>query len=312
MPSKVIASAYFNPAVPLSADAAEDLAVAGLGTSCLRDLKNRGWLGLATGFIGIPFFSDNRRLQDAKFFLAGNPHADDEGLTFKAKKLFQNADKELTITFKFHDLSLFDFRSSLVSQYRDASDCNWTAAHPSKEDELSLQEFYDLGGCDFSVRAFALMTTKIYFNLYLVLYPRGVDDLFSEFPFAADSGFPGQLLVSYSIPLLPNADIRWGLAFFPFLLKGDAKKPFSPNLSFPIREAVACLLQTGVAPTLADSKESLLKAWAPLAKEDGAARISNPVPPFRWPDATRGDWDHPEEGSAFFSSFLILTLLFST
>ena len=308
MPPKVISSTYFKPIAQLTSQITEDLSVKGLGSACLPDLKDRGWTGLAAGYIGIPFYSDNKRLQDAKFFLAGNPHGDEEYLQFKAKKFFQNADPDLTIAFKFKDLSLFEFGSTLTSDYRDSSDVNWAAFHPSKELDLSLPEYSDLGGCDFSIRAYAIMTTKIYFNLYIMIYPRGEDSLFLEFPRAAEPGFPGQLVVTYSIPLLPNADIRYGLAFYAFLLKGDPKREFAKDLSFPVRNAISSLLQTGLAPNSADSKESLLKLWEPLAGEKGTTAAISASTPFLWPDAQRGEWEPAEEGRP--SRFLVSSLIF--
>ena len=110
------------------------------------------------------------------------------------------------------------------------------------------------------------MTTKIYFNLSIVRFPRGEGRLFKQFLFAANTGFP---------PPSAKRQHQMGTHFtlkLRFLkLKEEPKAPVrqehleARTLSFSIRNTVAGLLQqTGdqimkVLPTIARRGARLIR-----------------------------------------------------
>jgi len=278
-----------QPKLDLSPDDLEALSVNGFGPTCTPTLMKTGWKKLATGNIGIALASDNKRILAANLFLLGRLHKlETDCLSVSAAKFWPGIDPKIELRFPFDKLDIFPFDSTLQSGLIDGSAAEHEIFNTSTGLPVSSADFIEAGGSGFTLRAFAHMTAGVWLKLQIVLYPMAKVKLLESFPFASNVDFPGLLLTSKSITMLPNATKDYGLPFYPFLLKGRPDASFPQMSTFDLRSKMAALLLTGSTPKLAKDAAYLGAKWDKLKdlgdKGEESLTCSSTSAPA-WPDA---------------------------
>lgn len=284
-----ITNPKFVPKLDLSPDDLESLTVTGLGTSCTPALLKTGWKKLATANIGVGFASDNSRILTTNLFLLGKLHkSSTECTTVSAAKFWPGVNQNIEIRLPLDNLNVFPFDASLQSGLVSSSAVEHEIFDTEKDLPVSPEDFRAAGGGGFTLRAFTHMTAGSWMKLQIALYPLAKDKLLETFPYASNILFPGLLLTSKNITVLPNATKDYGYPFYPFLQKGRPDIPFPQMPSFDLRSKIASLLQTGVAPKLAKDATYLAAKWEKLKelKEKGEDSLtSSTTTAAIWPDA---------------------------
>ena len=286
MSSKKISGARFTPLVDLGPDDLNQLAVPGFGRPSQATLKRHGWNGGCAGTVGLALAADNWRVLSANFYLLGPLHESPTAYTaLKAQKIWPAAPAGWELRLPLNDLSVFRFDGSLQSGFVSSQALEFEVFDTAINSTVPGDQVKKDGGGDFSLRALAFMTTAIYFKVQILILPLGAEVVNEQFSFALDKRFPGLKLASFETSLLPNAAKKFGLSFYPLLQKGDCDAPFPQSPSFPLREAVSKLLQTGAtAKVMGDLAK--LEAKLKKLREKGTDELSHPATPApRWPDA---------------------------
>jgi len=278
-----------QPKLDLSPLDLEKLSVNGLGTSCTPTLIKTGWKQLITANIGVALGADNSRILSANLFLLGKLHKHPTDYTaVSAAKYWPNVDPKIEIRFPLDKMDVFHFDATLQSGLVNCTAIDHEIYNTGTDLPMSPEDFRAAGGGAFTLRAFAHMTTAVWLKLQLVLYPMGKSALLETFPFAMNPWFPGLILVSKSITMLPHAPNDYGLPFSPFLLKGRPDAPFPQQSSFDLRSKISALLQTGITPKLSKDATYLNAKWKKMEElkeraEDSLSASSTAA--ATWPDA---------------------------
>ena len=284
-----IAHPMLQPRVDLGPEDLEALAVTGFGPTCTPTLIKTGWKQFVTANIGVAMSANNNRILSANIFLLGKLHKSaTECTAVSAARFWPNVDPKIELRFPFDKMHIFPFDASLQSGLVDSSAVEFEIYNTGTDLPMSPEDFKAAGGSSFTLRAFAHMTTAIWLKLQLVLYPLGKEALLDTFPFAHNVNFPGLLLVSKNVTMLPNSTKDYGLPFAPFLLKGNPDAPFPQAPSYELRAAISALLQTGVTPKLSKDATYLAAKWTKMKdlKEKAEDSLtSSSTSAATWPDA---------------------------
>ena len=251
-------------------------------------------------FIALELKPDNSAPQNANIYLKGSFFS--EGSRVVNCKKFLNIPTPLQLVIEEIPCSKFTFENSLVSKYVDGGSLSCYFRRDKNADRLSQPEALAAGFRGFSLRCFLLPLSENRIKVAIVIYPRSFFIISNENALHKSEHFPGVLLFSYSIPLIPRTrdlfeEGYFGLPVLPALI---SPTPFTADAPYPnpisLISFVAEVLRSVVYPVTAASAENLLEVWSTI-REEGVSALQSVQPELMWPPAS----NPPESSDGKFS-----------
>ena len=261
-PKKFSLSAALKVTEPLSEEDLLKLVVPGLGSAARPILDDWGYNGGAAAFLGLALDNTNLLVQYGNVYLLGQLFDDEKAVLVSGDKLWVSCPATTRIQFQFKNLSVFQFKGKLASEFVPLE-----AFEPKllvNENEVDMDEFAAGGGGDVCLRASVFPETADHIRLIITAFPSARSELLNTFTNVDIAGLPGVRLVSECIPIVPNKCKKWGLNFLPLILTGSVVTRLSLNLVFQLKKAAHVIMSKGVKPIGASSAASLAAKWDQL------------------------------------------------
>ena len=261
-PKKIPLSAAIKVTEPLSEEDLLKLVVPGLGSAARPTLDDWGYNGGAAAFLGLALDNTNLLVQYGNLYLLGQLFDDEKVVMVSGDKLWVSCPATTRIQFLFKNLSVFQFKGKLASEFVPLE-----AFEPKllvNDNEVDMDEFAAGGGGNVCLRASVFPETADHIRLTITAFPSARGELLETFTNVDIAGLPGVRLVSECIPIVPNKCKKWGLNFLPLILTGSVVTRLSLNLVFQLKKAAHVIMSKGVKPIGASSAASLAAKWDQL------------------------------------------------
>ena len=261
-PKKIPLSAAIKVTEPLSEEDLLKLVVPGLGSAARPTLDDWDYNGGAAAFLGLALDNTNLLVQYGNLYLLGQLFDDEKVVMVSGDKLWVSCPATTRIQFLFKNLSVFQFKGKLASEFVPLE-----AFEPKllvNDNEVDMDEFAAGGGGNVCLRASVFPETADHIRLTITAFPSARGELLETFTNVDIAGLPGVRLVSECIPIVPNKCKKWGLNFLPLILTGSVVTRLSLNLVFQLKKAAHVIMSKGVKPIGASSAASLAAKWDQL------------------------------------------------
>jgi len=244
------------------------------------------WQGAQGAGVATELTPDNRHVARAFFFLHGSLL--DQPATVAAHKLWERADKAVTVSLTFPAGDTFSFQNgSHASDYVPADAFKFAC---SKNGEVILPTDYATHGIgDLCLRAVAYLdkasnSAQGPKTKFTVLgYPTTGEEMMEMTDLAADVGWPGVKLLEGIAEFTLLALIEgWGCPFLPVLLPATDLTTF-PNIpaGAELRFAMAKVMATARLPVPCTAAAPMQKRWDKLLQDPNS--LEERMPTVTWP-----------------------------
>ena len=149
----------------------QDWVVSGWGEASKATLDDFEWDGDAVVWVGITLSPDNGKIVEGKMFLQGELLKSAKEI--RATKLWDQADKDLRLSYTFEDSSIFTFNAgSMAGDYIDCSNLSWQVVERGNNtNPLEVGEYIEKGIEEFCVRPFVVPLSPEKAKLKVLIYP---------------------------------------------------------------------------------------------------------------------------------------------
>ena len=264
---------------PFTEDDIHDLLVPALGAGAIPKLQDYGFNGEAAAFFGLTLSNTNREVAQGDVYLVGSLY-EDAVCSIAGRHLWPGCPDSVGISVDFKNLGVFQFRGSLVSDFIPLESLDHELQIDGSKVDHDVFGAATNGG-ETCVRAYLFPEAAEYLRLEIRIFPRSKEALLELFPHPKNHGIPGMRLASETVRFIPNQSHklkRWGLPWYPFILKGsDQAIPASMATEF--RRCIHLSLSKGVKSVGASSATSLAEKLDALASK---TETSSGVLPFTW------------------------------
>ena len=289
MPPKTIAGKEFEGTEELIYDDIQDFIVTGMGEAVKSTLDELDWDGECVASVVLNLSTNNKKVDSGKINMAGELMKTTR--EFKAVKLFENAEKDLRVTFQIEESGLFKFNNGMM--VGDLLDCSEFPMSVEKKNtgrapvvvEETDYSIHNISS--FCVRPYLVPVSGRKAKLTILAYPLSKDELTTEHPLSNKAAFPGMELGTMEINLFPvtNTDISkdWGSPIYPlFLLGGNESE--HPNIppTVDIRRKISNIMRTATKPQSKRNIQALQAAWG-VIKSSGPSKLREKQPDLIWP-----------------------------
>ena len=249
-------------------------------------LPDLGWKGDLYGSVGLILSNDNKSIVNGNFFLSGQLFPGSESKRFQAAK-FWSAGTDLDLQLSINNASIFNFSSTLTSDFVDGSDV--THAFFKGNQRLETEEAEAAGIPGFCLRLFIAPSKETFAKLTLVLYPLPLAVLLESQLLAENVRFPGLSVFSGEFPIgppqtaVPRTPTPYGCPILPVVIPGSPLTDF-PNTpsGIEIRRKIAEVLRAAVKPEIKNGPAMLLKRWTEI-QNAGPSKLLNKQLDIMWP-----------------------------
>ena len=262
------------------------------GVEALRQtLDAFDWNGEAVMAIQLALSPDNKKVIGGKVHLVGELFKGTKD--FRANRLFENADKDLRISYNIEEASTFSFSSgTLVGDILDSQNpgIQWNVYKKERRGEVTNYEedqHGDLNIGKFSIHPFLIPLSAANVKLVIVAFPMSKEQLMNDNPEYNHSGFPGLELTGLEIDTFPLTDTEagksWGCPIVPLLLLGACEDDH-PNVpsTDDIKAKISSIMQPVIKPETKRDLRSLQTAWQAV-KDSGPSKLRERQPDLIWP-----------------------------
>ena len=227
----------------------------------------------------------------------------------RANRVFENADKELRISYQIEEASTLSFNNgTMIGDVLD-SENPWFQWHVFKKtsgvvttmEETSHPELH-IG--ELSVKPFLFPLSGTRAKLALVVFPLSKEKLSTDHPNSVKAAFPGVELTSMEIDMFPLMDVvndkNWGCPIIPLLNMGGSVDDH-PNIppTDQIRSKVSTILRTAIKPEIKRDLTTLKTAWQNI-KDRGPSVMKERQPDLIWPAASSTTREGQQTGESHF------------
>jgi hypothetical protein len=264
---------------------AENLEVLGFGRPLNAVLGKNGWDGKAAAGIGLELSGDNRAVRAGQFFLRG-PLSVEPG-QIQACKLWEQAAKDLLVTFNFPHGGEFDFSGgSLASEYLDGDSVKIFVQ--KGEQRIQPGDWQQAGITPFTLRLVAYLDKlsnknepKIQFNL--LFFPASKSQMEELSDAVQGPAWPGIKIHEGHAELFPRAPRNgWGCPIYPVMCTG-ARFETAPNLppGKDLRYVIAKIMATARLPVPCVNHNTMRRKWIQIQEDPEAYEERTPA--VTWP-----------------------------
>ena len=231
-----------------------------------------------------------------------------EPVTLQAAKLWDKANKDVTVTITFPQAAEFNFTAgTLTSEYLDGAAVKMAV---SKQGQIVLPtNFAELGIGDSCYRLIAHLdktangTAGPKIRYTVLFFPRLVADLEDLSDLAKGAGWPGVKVLEGEATLFPGTRSgSWGCPLLPILCPG-ARLELVPVLppGSELRHAISKIMGPARLPTAMASNRTMTAKWKKLL--DGSEDYEERLPTVTWPEAARPTPDTGKQNIKYCNKF---------
>jgi hypothetical protein len=265
--------------------------VTNFGVDVKTALAKFGWKGEAAGCVGLGLSVDNRRVETGRFVTIGRLEGDD--IKFEAKKLWQRAESQVTVTMRFKQADIFIFSDgTLCSDFvpeGKVTHCFHKVSEGRAPTPVMEAEKEKLGIGKFTVRMICGLAKKssvkngVVINYVIVAYPGTKDEILQLSEHAQTAAWPGVKITEGEFPLLPQATVNWQCPIVPLLLPGTPfdRHPYTPAAGV-LRCAISAVMKRTSQPEFGKSAGGLAKLWEKYAASPNELQQKHGY--FTWPE----------------------------
>ena len=266
---------------------AENLAVASFGYPVNSTLGKNGWDGKTVVAVGLELSPDNRQVRRGQILMRG--HLSKDPAIVQAAKLWDRADKDVTVTLPFPQAAEFDFSGgTMASDYLTSGGIRIQCARNGQEIQQS-----DWAGCGigaFCLRLFlqiikgATASHRPTARYTVLFFPMKEEEMVRENEMAKGAGWPGIKILEGDAALFPAApENGWGCPIYPILSPG-ANFATTPNLpsSEEMRFVISKIMGTARQPVACATGGTLKKKWDKIRADQ--EEYTERIPTTTWPE----------------------------
>ena len=266
---------------------AENLAVASFGYPVNATFGKNRWDGKTVVAVGLELSPDNRQVRRGQILMRG--HLSKEPATVQAAKLWDKADKDVTVTLPFPQAAEFDFAGgTMASDYLTSSGIKMQCARNSQE--IQQSEWAKCGIGAFCLRLFlhivkgATASHRPSARFTVLFFPMREEEMVRDNELAKGTGWPGIKILEGEAALFPAApENSWGCPIYPILNPG-ANFALSPNLpsSEEMRFVISKIMGTARQPVACATVGTLKKKWEKIRADQ--EEYTERTPTTTWPE----------------------------
>ena len=230
---------------------------------------------------------DNRQVRRGQILMRG--HLSKEPATVQAAKLWDKADKDVTVTLPFPQAAEFDFAGgTMASDYLTSSGIKMQCARNSQE--IQQSEWAKCGIGAFCLRLFlhivkgATASQRPSARFTVLFFPMREEEMVRDNELAKGAGWPGIKILEGEAALFPAApENSWGCPIYPILNPG-ANFALSPNLpsSEEMRFVISKIMGTARQPVACATVGTLKKKWEKIRADQ--EEYTERTPTTTWPE----------------------------
>ena len=266
---------------------AENLAVASFGYPVNATFGKNGWDGKTVVAVGLELSPDNRQVRRGQILMRG--HLSKEPATVQAAKLWDKADKDVTVTLPFPQAAEFDFAGGTMARdYLTSGGIKMQCARNSQE--IQQSEWAKCGIGAFCLRMFlhivkgATASHRPSARFTVLFFPMREEEMVRDNELAKGTGWPGIKILEGEAALFPAApENSWGCPIYPILNPG-ANFALSPNLpsSEEMRFVISKIMGTARQPVACATVGTLKKKWEKIRADQ--EEYTERTPTTTWPE----------------------------
>ena len=199
--SKVFSGPEFSGDESLEVDDITDWIVEGAGGEAAKQtLDNFEWNGGAVMGITLQTSPDNRKLTNSSVFLTGELMKGNKEV--RANQIFDEADKELRISYIIEEASILTFKSgTLIGDVIDDDKIPWSVIKKNNRGttEVDSSEYEGQKIGHFCLRPYLVLISSTKARLTILVFPTSLADLEASHSHWRKAAFPGMELMQADI-----------------------------------------------------------------------------------------------------------------
>lgn len=241
------------------------------------------------GLLGVITSGDNRRIDEAFFFIRGK--FEDPVIRMDASAIWEDADPNYVMQINLPTGDDFSFsEGGLYSDFLPSAKVKFQCQklqHGKEPSTMSPSNYSKAGIGDFALRIIVQIARAssvkkgVMMKYAVLLYPGSISSLTAN---AGEQGpsWPGIKLSSGEFPMGPRPSVKWGCPVLPFIRISD---PLSENSVIPpgetLRRAISNVMARGGVHDGRSNGSSLREKWEKMRRQPEVNTTKEPT--ITWP-----------------------------
>jgi len=277
---------WFEGSENIPEPTATSLVVASFGYPVAATLGRNGWDGGVMAGIGLELSPDNKSVARGQVVMRGLLSA--EAASIQAFKLWESADKEVTIDITFPNAAEFDFASGrMTSEYLPSEGIRVVASKDGRP--ILPTDWSKFGIKNFCLRLFLAMAKPSAYNnqkpgakFALLFFPHTVEEMSEWTDLVQEAGWPGIKILEGEAQLFPHAPVgSWGCPILPLICPGNNAQPTTLPPAAELRHVIWRIVDTARQPNAYASHSTLKRKWGKIIADP--EEYSEREPLVTWP-----------------------------